>query len=82
MRKITDMFLAALAVGLSACGGIGMPQSNVERSGSTPQLMPDYTSITIPPNIAPLNFEILENSIEYVARIKGDDTELLAEGKR
>jgi len=31
-------------------------------------LNPDYTSVTIPPNIAPLNFRIKENADNYLVR--------------
>jgi len=31
-------------------------------------LNPDYTSVTIPPNIAPLNFRINEAADKYLAR--------------
>jgi len=34
-----------------------------------PRIDPDYTSLVIPPNIAPLNFRILEDGRDYVVRI-------------
>ena len=33
------------------------------------QILPDYSGITIPPNIAPLNFAIKENAEKYLVRI-------------
>ncbi|MFA9389820.1 MAG: hypothetical protein ACERKD_08425 [Prolixibacteraceae bacterium] len=36
-----------------------------------PAIYPDYDQITIPPNIAPLNFNIEEKGIQYYVSIKG-----------
>jgi len=36
----------------------------------TPSIQPDYTDITLPPNIAPLNFKILEEADRYHVVIK------------
>jgi len=37
-----------------------------------PRIDPDYTSLVIPPNIAPLNFRIREEARDYVVRISSD----------
>lgn len=34
-----------------------------------PQIFPDYNGIIVPPNIAPLNFKIIEPGLEYEARV-------------
>lgn len=36
-----------------------------------PDIFPDYTDITIPPNIAPLNFQVLEEGEAFLALIEG-----------
>lgn len=38
----------------------------------TPQIDPDYTSLIIPPNIAPLNFSIREEGQDFRVRISGE----------
>ena len=38
-------------------------------SDVAPRIDPDYTSLVIPPNIAPLNFRIMEDGRDYVVRI-------------
>lgn len=38
--------------------------------GFTPQITPEYSGITVPPNIAPLNFRIEEKGTEYTAIFK------------
>ncbi len=42
------------------------------QSDRAPRIDPDYTSLVIPPNIAPLNFRILEDGCDYVVRISSD----------
>jgi Tol biopolymer transport system component len=37
-----------------------------------PNISPDYADITIPPNIAPLNFKILENASLYYVKIRAE----------
>ncbi len=37
-----------------------------------PRIDPDYTSLVIPPNIAPLNFRIKEEGQDYVVRVSSD----------
>ena len=37
-----------------------------------PSIDPDYTSLVIPPNIAPLNFRIIEDGRDYLVRISSD----------
>jgi hypothetical protein len=39
------------------------------RTERAPRIDPDYTSLVIPPNIAPLNFRILEDGRDYLVRI-------------
>jgi len=41
--------------------------------GRLPIIDPDYSNVVIPPNIAPLNFRILENGIEYTVEITGEE---------
>jgi len=44
------------------------PDGNIAVSELAPHLEPDYTDITIPPNIAPLNFIIKEKGTAYFAK--------------
>lgn len=46
------------AVILSGCGGAKVPKENVAEAAGVPSIYPDYTDVVIPPNIAPMNFEI------------------------
>ena len=42
------------------------------KSEKEPRIDPDYTFLVIPPNIAPLNFRILEDGQDYVVAISTD----------
>jgi hypothetical protein len=41
------------------------------REDRLPQIFPDYTDMIIPPNLAPLNFEIKEDGEKFLAKING-----------
>ena len=43
-------------------------------------LYPDYTDITIPANIAPLNFIVKNGGQEFVAQVKADGKDVLVAG--
>jgi len=70
MRNWTHLFLpmALLAAGL-------FPLADVSEAGTSaapgvaPRLQPDYAGIVIPPNIAPLNFRILEPGTSYRVKL-------------
>ncbi len=63
----------SLTLMMASCGGAKVPSDNVEPAGGIPKIVPDYTSIVIPPNIAPMNFEIDMPGEEYVAKVTGAD---------
>ncbi|MFO7669497.1 MAG: hypothetical protein R6W31_07545 [Bacteroidales bacterium] len=54
---------------LSMMFGCNTPPRDFEQTGETLEIYPDYTSITIPWNIAPLNFHILNKGDLFVAEI-------------
>ena len=50
------------------------PGNDIKGSDKTVSLFPDYAGITVPPNIAPLNFRIQEPGEKYFVRMQaGDD---------
>lgn len=78
--KISVLFLCLTL--LCSCGGPKIPSENVQQADGIPSIIPDYTSIIIPPNIAPMNFEIDIPGEEYVARVTGaDGKSIVSEGK-
>jgi WD40 repeat protein len=57
---------------LAACSGSGTSYEEIKRE---PLISPDYSGVTIPPNIAPLNFIINEKADDYLVKLhslKGD----------
>jgi hypothetical protein len=60
---------------LSSCGQ--KPNGNITTSELAPDLEPDYSGITIPPNIAPMNFIIKEKGSAYFVKfISGNGTDI------
>ncbi len=47
-------------------------------SAREPRIDPDYSSLVIPPNIAPLNFRIMEDGRDYLVRISSQGGENVA----
>lgn len=68
--------LLAVCFLLAGCG----ERVNLDRiieNDHTPVINPDYAGITLPPNIAPLNFSIREAGERYYVRIRGTIGEAL-----
>ena len=63
MRIIKFHIITLLLGILYACG----EPRDVTASDSLPPIFPDYTQITIPCNIAPLNFMVLHNPQQVLA---------------
>lgn len=63
--------LTLMAV-LASCGHPSVP-SDAQKVDKLPVITPDYTEVTVPGNICPLNFAVSENSTEAVARLTVGD---------
>ncbi len=78
-RRKRRLMLAATVVALLALPGIlawnclagGSLPTEYIASGRLPRIEPDYSETVIPPNIAPLNFQVLEVGVDYRLRIHG-----------
>jgi len=64
-------YLIFLSFLFSGCGN--KPHGDIALSELAPKLEPDYSYITIPPNIAPLNFIIKEKGNAYYVTYSGSD---------
>ena len=71
MRSLPDI-LVSLVVLVLLAGCTPTPQ-NVQTSDALPPIYPDYCNVTIPKNIAPLNF-LLRGEVEAVQVKAGDVT--------
>lgn len=69
-------WLSALAVALAVAGSNGVfgaeaaPETNAPAGIRAPRLFPDYSGITVPPNIAPLNFRVEEPGERFRAELR------------
>lgn len=75
MRKFTIPVLAML---IAACSPKAPATYNP--TDSVPSIFPDYTDITIPANIAPMNFLIEEQADAYVTVLSSGSTETVIKG--
>ena len=81
MINIHKLASLVLLLTLISCSSPKVPSGNVSDAEGAPALVPDYTGIVIPPNIAPMNFEVDVPGDEYVARVSGPDgTEIVTAG--
>ncbi|MCH3981692.1 MAG: cytochrome C biosynthesis protein [Prevotella sp.] len=63
IKYILFLFWAFL---LTACSQVHQPDGTISRA---PKIFPDYTAVTLPPNIAPVNFEIQEKGDAFQTEI-------------
>lgn len=66
MKKIFSII--AFAALMASCGHPTVPTS-FSNENREPNIYPDYTNVVVPSNIAPLNFAVMEQGDEAVARI-------------
>lgn len=76
--------IGMLSLILASCSNIKLPspESTISETVS-PDIYPDYTEVTIPYNIAPLNFRIGTEGEKYITSLSSDDSDktLLCEGE-
>lgn len=66
------LLAAAFAWALLPGAADRMPDvAGAARLERTPRIDPDYTSLVIPPNIAPLDFQILEDGRDFLVAVSG-----------
>lgn len=80
MRHICFYLIIMVAVLLEGCTPT---PDNVQKAGSKPEIFPDYAEVTIPADIAPLNFNVLGDGVEAVyVTVKGEGgSEIIASGR-
>lgn len=64
-----------LALLMASCGHPSVPTS-AQQESRLPKIYPDYTDVTVPCNICPLNFAVVEGATEAVARLSYPGGEL------
>lgn len=74
MREIKLTYLVLIALLLAACNGA---IKTAETQDGLPIVFPDYSGVTIPSTIAPLNFKLNHEVEECAAEIKGEKGETI-----
>lgn len=81
-RNILPLLTVALMLLLTACSHPSLPD-NATPTGKSPAIFPDYTDVTVPSNICPLNFMMTDDCDEVVAQLSvGDISYTYGEGKK
>jgi len=66
-------FLLVIIFTLGSCKGPDLPENTqINNLSRKPKIFPDYTGVTIPGNIAPLNFMVEEEGTYFLAVLEGD----------
>ena len=68
------LFRSLLAGTLILSGCSGKISENIPMAGRKPVIAPDYDEVTIPPNIAPMNFIIKENGSHYRITVTSENS--------
>jgi hypothetical protein len=79
MNPLYRWFLPVSLVALFACKGPDLPPgSELNALDREPLIFPDYAGVTIPFNIAPLNFKVREDGSRFRAVFEGDEGPVLS----
>ena len=71
MKRYTGIMLILLAGLITSCG---QKPEHSTRVDSYPEIYPDYINVTIPSNIAPLNFKLTDNPTAIEVKISGKNS--------
>ncbi|MDE6742149.1 MAG: hypothetical protein K2J58_07445 [Muribaculaceae bacterium] len=81
MKKLISHSSIILSLLFGACSSHKVPTEGISDAAGIPAIYPDYTGIVIPPNIAPMNFEVAIPGDEYVVRVTSPTgSEIIAGG--
>lgn len=72
-HKLAVLTLATLCAGFLSCSSRPDVPSDYTKKDKLPTIFPEYTEVTVPSNIAPLNFKLMEGCDECVARFTAAD---------
>lgn len=68
MSNLNSILLGVFILLLASCSQ-SINESNCKKINDTPKIFPDYNGATIPCNIAPLNFSIAEDGVNFQVKI-------------
>jgi len=69
----------SVAIALCGCQGPEVPTefNNIDH---LPNIYPDYTEVTVPINMAPLTFELMDSATQVTTRFSAGDEQIVCEG--
>lgn len=70
-RQVVNLVLLTAILFFWGCGT--KFDENVPQADRTPAISPDYVNVTIPPNIAPMNFRIMEEGRSFMVIAESGD---------
>ncbi len=73
--------LLALVALVTACQQARLPEKYAEEA-AFPQVYPDYVGVTVPVNMAPLHFQLVQEPDEMVTRLHAGSEEVILEGRQ
>jgi hypothetical protein len=75
------LYILIITCLLAACTGPQVPEQYAQ-SKASPRIYPDYQEVTVPVNVAPLNFELLGPADEVVVRFSAGEEEIVCDGPK
>ena len=79
--KTTIQCLILGLILLTGCQQAQVPSQYTD-SKQLPNIYPDYREVTVPINMAPLHFQLMDQADEVVTRLKGDNGEVVCGGRK
>lgn len=74
---ITPLFFAFILLTNGCMDPILPPDESINKLDEPPEIFPDYEGITIPCNIAPLNFQLKEEGERFMAFLEGSNGKVI-----
>jgi hypothetical protein len=73
--------LLGLPLLLMSCGGAQIPEQ-YSQADRLPDIYPDYVGVTVPVNMAPLRFQLMQDADEVLTRLSAGTEEVVLEGRK
>jgi WD40 repeat protein len=82
MRLFSKYYFVIIIFATALYSCTGKPRGNIAENGKLPSIDPDYSGVTIPFNIAPLNFKITEEGAAFFVTFSADSKTIIEIGSK
>ena len=79
MLRNKYLWFLAMTLAVLSCRQARVPE-HFKQLQTVPKIYPDYTEVTVPANIAPMNFELLIGADDAVVRLSAGHQEMVCDG--